>query len=174
MLPRRGHCPSPRAGDGGRDASVLGALPDGAAWVSVAFYLWGLILGIAHQPVLDAGKRHLRSAAGEASLRLHRRRSACSAAASGAGYHRAIIEEVGADQSAALVSAVRSCMCLPRHRRHRPRRGNSRRRERRGRRRGARRRLARAFELLRESKHLQIIALVIGFAALAPPSSTSS
>ena len=33
-------------GDGGRDAGVLVPVPDRRRWVSVAFYVWGALLGI--------------------------------------------------------------------------------------------------------------------------------
>ena len=47
----------------------------GADWVAVGFYVLGVDpRDAADQPVLDAGQRRLRSAAGQAAVRLHRRR----------------------------------------------------------------------------------------------------
>ena len=69
-----------RAGHAGRDgrrcSSRSGSLSDwGWTSVDVGFYLFGQILrDPAHQPVLDAGQHHLRPAAGQAAVRVHRRR----------------------------------------------------------------------------------------------------
>ena len=70
--------------------ALLVPVPDRArTWVSVAFYcLRPDPRHPAHQPVLDAGQRHLRPAAGQAPLRLHRRRAPASAASPGAGADR--------------------------------------------------------------------------------------
>ena len=74
--PGRWVVPVTQAAMVGAAGVLLDRLPDRAGHRSTSrFYLFGQILrDSAHQPVLDAGQHHLRPAPGEAPLRVHRRR----------------------------------------------------------------------------------------------------
>ena len=146
---------------------LLGPVQTGGDWVSVAFYVWGLILGILlisqfwtlANGIYDPrqAKRLFGFIGGGAML----------GGMTGALATAASSRTVGTNKPAARGARVTS-VCARRHRLDHPRPRDVRPRRRRQavkRRKGVGLREARA-SLLRESKHLQIIALVISFASI--------
>ena len=78
---------------------------------SAAFYVFGLILGHpAHQPVLDAGQRHLRPAAGARASSASSAAAPASAARSAPASRRWTVDDVGVD-NLLLVSAAVLAVC---------------------------------------------------------------